>query len=168
MNANALPSIFTIEIGGTPTLTFEAQNLRGQPSDGLMQVYLVKLDGGETDEQPGILAALRAVQHSLHSHDRKLSPAHEKVISDWWAKTSIRNHPDLQFIKDARDQMLKAGSFPSFATNTESGIGEGSNYKITRTEYDLAYYEAPGATRSPRGNRICAELVRSGADRDRI
>ncbi len=102
MNANVLPSVFTIEIGGTPTLTFEAQNLReanelchekwlkhdlaeatsdgvplwdgkaklrarialpdelalfteaknnGQPSDGLMLVYLVELDVGETDEQ---------------------------------------------------------------------------------------------------------------------
>ena len=101
MTANAF--VFTIEIGGTPTLTFEAQNLReahelcheqwlkddlaeaksdgvplwdgkaklrarialpeesvlfaeaknnGQPSDGLMLVYLVELDGGETDEQP--------------------------------------------------------------------------------------------------------------------
>ena len=29
----------------------EAKN-NGQPSDGLMLVYLVKLDGGETDEQP--------------------------------------------------------------------------------------------------------------------
>jgi hypothetical protein len=28
MSENALPSIFTIEVGGTPTLTFEAQNLR--------------------------------------------------------------------------------------------------------------------------------------------
>jgi hypothetical protein len=28
MTANVLPSIFTIEIAGTPTLTFEAQNLR--------------------------------------------------------------------------------------------------------------------------------------------
>jgi hypothetical protein len=28
MTANVLPSIFTIEIGDTPTLTFEAQNLR--------------------------------------------------------------------------------------------------------------------------------------------
>ena len=28
MTANVLPSIFTIEIGGTPTLMFEAQNLR--------------------------------------------------------------------------------------------------------------------------------------------
>jgi hypothetical protein len=103
MTANALPSIFTIEIGATPTLTFEAQNLReahelcheqwlkddlaeaksdgaplwdgkaklrarmalphesavfaeaknnGQPSDGLMLVYLVKLDGGAIDEEP--------------------------------------------------------------------------------------------------------------------
>jgi hypothetical protein len=95
MTANVLPSVFTIEIGGTPTLTFEAHNLReahdlcheewlkqdlsqatsegvslwdgkaklrarialppeialfaeaknsGQPSDGLMLVYLVELD----------------------------------------------------------------------------------------------------------------------------
>jgi hypothetical protein len=28
MTANALPTIFTIEIGDTPTLTFEVQNLR--------------------------------------------------------------------------------------------------------------------------------------------
>ena len=103
MTANALPKIFTIEIGGTPTLTFEVQNLReahelcheqwlkddltearsdgvplwdgkatlrarialpnegavfadarssGQPSDGMMLVYLVELDGGATDEEP--------------------------------------------------------------------------------------------------------------------
>jgi hypothetical protein len=102
MTANGLPSVFTIEIGGTPTLTFEARNLReahelcheewlkqdlsqaksggaalwdgkamlrarialpeesilfaeirdsGQPSDGLMLVYLAELDGDETDEQ---------------------------------------------------------------------------------------------------------------------
>ena len=35
----------------------EAKN-NGQPSDGLMLVYLVKLDGGETDEQPVDLGAL--------------------------------------------------------------------------------------------------------------
>jgi hypothetical protein len=103
MTAYVLSRIFTIGIGGTPMLTFEAQNLReaqelcheqwlkdeladaksggaslwdgkanlrariarpdesalfvdakndGQPSDGLMLVYLVKLDGGETDGQP--------------------------------------------------------------------------------------------------------------------
>jgi hypothetical protein len=92
--------VFTIDVGDTPTVTFEAQNLReacelcheewlqddltgarsgsiplwdgkatlrarsaspnetalfaeakgtGQPSDGLMFVYLVELDGGKTD-----------------------------------------------------------------------------------------------------------------------
>jgi hypothetical protein len=102
MSANLLPSVFTIEIGGRPTLTFEAQNLReahelcnerwlkgdlaeaksdgvplwdgkaklrarialpdetalfaeaknnGQPSDGLMLVYIIELDGEVTDEQ---------------------------------------------------------------------------------------------------------------------
>jgi hypothetical protein len=103
MTPNVLSRIFTIEIGDTPTLTFEAQNQReaqelcheqwlkddlaeaksdgaplwdrkaklqarmaspderalfaeaknnGQSSDGLILVYLVKVDGGETDEQP--------------------------------------------------------------------------------------------------------------------
>lgn len=102
MTANVLSSVFTIEIGDTPTLTFEAQNLReahqlchehwlrddlaeaksdgvplwdgkaklrarialpdemalfaeaknnGQPSDGLMLVYLIELDGEIADEQ---------------------------------------------------------------------------------------------------------------------
>jgi hypothetical protein len=103
MTANIpLPTIFTIEIGNTPAMTFEAQNLRearelcheqwlkddlaeansdgvplwdwkaklrarialpdesavfaeaknnGQPSDGLMLVYLIELDGGATEEE---------------------------------------------------------------------------------------------------------------------
>jgi hypothetical protein len=102
MTANLLPSIFTIEVGDTPTLTFEARQMseahelcheqwlkddlasaksggvplwygkaklrarialpdesvvfaeaknNAQPSDGLMLVYLVELDGDETDEQ---------------------------------------------------------------------------------------------------------------------
>ena len=112
MTANLLSRIFTIEIGDTPTLTFEVQNLReaqelcheqwlkddlaearsdgaplwdgkaklrarmalpdesalfaeaknnGQPSDGLMLVYLVKVDGGETDEpvDPGAFPPVR-------------------------------------------------------------------------------------------------------------
>jgi hypothetical protein len=100
MILNLLPSIFTIEIGDTPTLAFEAANLHqahelchaqwlqsdlaeaksngvplwdgnvilrarmaspdesamfaeaknsGEPSDGLMLVYLVELDGDATD-----------------------------------------------------------------------------------------------------------------------
>jgi hypothetical protein len=103
MIANVMSRLFTIEIGDTPTLTFEAQTLHeahklcneqwlkddlaeaksdgaplwdgkaklrarmalpdesalfteannnGQPSDGLMLVYLVELDGEATDEEP--------------------------------------------------------------------------------------------------------------------
>jgi hypothetical protein len=102
MIADPLPSIFTIEIGDTPALAFEAQNFRearqlcheqwlkddlaeakvdrlplwdgkaklrarpalpneialfdeaknnGGPSDGMMLVYLVELDGEATDEE---------------------------------------------------------------------------------------------------------------------
>jgi hypothetical protein len=93
----------------------------------------------------GILAALRAVQHSLDAHDRKLSATHQNVIGAWWKKTSnLKQYPHLQFIKNARDQILKAGSFESFATHTESAIGEGSNYTVTGTEYELAYYDGEG------------------------
>ena len=103
MTANVLSRIFTIEIGDTPTLMFEAQSMReaqelcyeqwlkddlaeaksdgaplwdgkaklrvrmarsdesalfaeannnGQPSDGLMLVYLVELDGEEPPVDP--------------------------------------------------------------------------------------------------------------------
>jgi hypothetical protein len=66
----------------------------------------------------GILAALRAVQHSLHAHDRNLTLAHQRIIAAWWKKTSDpKLYPDLQFIKNARNQILKAGSFESYATN---------------------------------------------------
>jgi hypothetical protein len=108
MTANLLSRIFTIKIGDTPTLMFEAQNMReaqelcheqwlkddlaeaksdgaplwdgkaklrarmalpdesavfteaktnGQPSDGLMLVYLVELDGEEPPVAPGAFPA---------------------------------------------------------------------------------------------------------------
>ena len=50
-------------------------------------------------------------------------------------------HPDLQFIKNARDQVLKAGSFESYATYSQSGIGELENFQVTGVDYDLAYYD---------------------------
>jgi hypothetical protein len=114
MIAIMLPSIFTIEIGDTPTLVFEVQNLReahelcreqwlkgdlaeakcngvplwdgkaklrarialpgeialfaeaknsGEPSDGLMLVYLVEMDGEATDNEsmdPGEFSPTRS------------------------------------------------------------------------------------------------------------
>ena len=87
----------------------------------------------------GILASLRAVQHTLYNHDRYLSPSHRKAIDHWWAATPL-DGPEFSFIKSARDLILKEGSFESDATRTESGTGEGSNYTVTREDYDLTYY----------------------------
>jgi hypothetical protein len=88
----------------------------------------------------GILAALRAVQHALLNHDRKISPTHRMVIDEWWKRTTPQNAAELAFIKTARDLILKEGAFESYATRTESGIGEGKNYTVTDETYELAYY----------------------------
>lgn len=86
----------------------------------------------------GILASLRTVQFALFNHDRDLSPLHAKAIDAWKAATPMTT-PELAFIKDARDQILKGGAFESYATSSESGTGEGSNYTITATEYEVDY-----------------------------
>ncbi len=45
------PSYERVALPEESVLFAEAKN-NDQPSDGLMLVYLVELDGGETDEQP--------------------------------------------------------------------------------------------------------------------
>ena len=87
----------------------------------------------------GVLASLRAVQHALLNHDYKISAAHRKIIDEWRRTTPV-DVPELAFIKYARDKILKEGSFDSYATSSESGTGEGSNYTSTDHQYDLAYY----------------------------
>ena len=88
----------------------------------------------------GILASLRAVQHALWNHDRNISPAHEKAIAEWWKNPTTLNASELVFIKTARDLILKEGSFKSYATLTESGTGEGDNYKASGEDYDLGFW----------------------------
>ncbi|MGY2904737.1 hypothetical protein [Bradyrhizobium sp. URHC0002] len=55
----------------------------------------------------GILAALRAFQHSLEAHDPSLSRRHQEVLSKWWKKmaddtkipdsaSSKRSQPDTK------------------------------------------------------------------------
>ena len=58
--------------------------------------------------------------------------------------TNRELYPDLGFIKNARDLILKAGSFDSYASYSESATGEGDNLQITGTDYDLAYYDEAG------------------------
>lgn len=89
----------------------------------------------------GILAALRTVQHSLYNHDRRLSPEHNRIITAWWEETRDSTAiPELDFIKTSRDLILKEGSFESYATYTESSIGEENNREVTGTSYELSYY----------------------------
>jgi hypothetical protein len=82
----------------------------------------------------GILASLRAVQHALDGHDRDLSRDHQRVISEWWNRTKDDSKiPDLQFIRQARNLILKKGAFEAYATVHEFPSGE--------TTYDLGYWE---------------------------
>jgi hypothetical protein len=88
----------------------------------------------------GILASLRAVQHALRNHDAKISAEHCRVIDEWWNDPNVKASPDLAFIKTSHDLILKGGSFEAYATKTETGIGEGMNYTVTREDYDLTYW----------------------------
>jgi hypothetical protein len=89
----------------------------------------------------GILASLRAVQHSLRNHDSALSDGHKRVIEDWWQATPPST-PELYFIRTARDRLLKGGAFDAYAIVTESSTGGGPN--LERTGYELAYYDEAG------------------------
>ncbi len=91
----------------------------------------------------GILASLRTVQHALKSHDRTLSDEHKRAINEWWKATPLST-PELNFIRTARDLILKRGSFHGYAIVSESSTGEESNPIITSTRYELAYYDEAG------------------------
>jgi hypothetical protein len=87
----------------------------------------------------GVLASLRAVQHALLNHDSTLSAQHKTAIEEW-KRTTPMNGPEITFIKNSRDLILKRGSFAAFATTTHGGIGEGESYQITSEGYDAGYY----------------------------
>lgn len=87
----------------------------------------------------GILASLRAVQHALLNHDSTLSPEHERVIGAWKNSTPL-DGPEIAFIKNSRDLILKGGAFQAYATYSYGGIGEGNNFQMTHEDYETAYY----------------------------
>src|SRR5262245_39789107 len=91
----------------------------------------------------GILASLRAVQHSLKQHDAKLSGHHKRVIDEWWKRTAPQTVPELKFIKTARDLILKEGAFRAYASKSEPGISVPPERERLPDErdYDLAYYD---------------------------
>jgi hypothetical protein len=67
-----------------------------------------------------LFAALRAVPHVLMKHDSKLSAKHQATIAAWWSRTeNLKEHPEFQLIIRARNQILKDGSFESWASSWE-------------------------------------------------
>ncbi len=87
----------------------------------------------------GILASLRAVQHSLLSHDSTLSPRHKEVIKAWQKSTPM-DTPDRNFIKTSRDLILKRGAFQAYAGLRKGGTFQGEDFKLTRETYEIGYY----------------------------
>jgi len=90
------------------------------------------MDEGFLFYASGILACLRAVQHALINHDSTLSEDHKAIIGAWQRKP--QNGPEIEFIKWARDLILKEGAFRGFATRTESISSK------TDDGYETAYY----------------------------
>jgi hypothetical protein len=95
----------------------------------------------------GILACLRAVQHTLFYHDAKLSPQHKAAIADWKKRTSM-NGKEISFIKRSRDLILKT-AFPGAAG-------------FRRAEFD------PDGTMRPIPRRLEAYHLVDGKPRDLI
>lgn len=92
----------------------------------------------------GILTVLRAVPFALYGKDREISAAHAAVIGEWWKRTDPATTPELQFIKRARDLALKEGALNSIAAKSETGIGEGSNYKMISRDYEVDLVDEDG------------------------
>jgi hypothetical protein len=66
----------------------------------------------------GLLTTLRAVPHVLMGHDSKLSPEHKAVIAAWRIRTkNFKEDPEFYLIIRARNQILKDGSFASYASS---------------------------------------------------
>jgi hypothetical protein len=81
----------------------------------------------------GLLATLRACQHVLLNRDRKLSPRHEEVIGLWLTK-DLKQVPELRFITEARNTLLKDGSFPGYATRSQA------SWETDVVDYEMAHY----------------------------
>ena len=83
----------------------------------------------------GLLSTLRAVPHVLREHDCNLSPAHHTLITAWWKRTSnFKQHPEFDLIIRARNQILKDGSFGSYASSWEGTSEPGV------VHYETAHY----------------------------
>ena len=93
----------------------------------------------------GILACLRAVQHSLLNHDRMLSPEHKATIDEWKKRTPM-DGKEISFIKNSRDLILKEGAFPGGAGFRLAEFGPDGTMQRVPKRWE-AYYLVDGKHR---------------------
>ena len=83
----------------------------------------------------GILALLRAVQHTLLNHDRKLSPQHKAAIEEWKKLT-----PKNEFIEKSRNMILKEGTFPGGAGFRLAEFDPDGTMRLVPKRWEAYYY----------------------------
>ena len=93
----------------------------------------------------GILACLRAVQHSLLNHDRALSSEHKTAIDEWKKRTPM-DGKEISFIKNSRDLVLKAGAFPGGAGFRMAEVAPDGTMRPVPKRWE-AYYLVDGKHR---------------------
>jgi hypothetical protein len=104
----------------------------------------------------GILACLRAVQHSLLNHDHKLSREHKAAIDEWKKRTPM-NGKEIWFIKNSRDLILKTGAFQGGAGFRLAEFDPDGTMRPVPKRWE-AYYFVDGKARDLIGD------MRSAAD----
>jgi hypothetical protein len=102
--------------------------VRRKPTDAGFMFHIV-----------GILASLRAVQHSLINADSKLSPTHKVVITDWLRNTPMSG-TEISFIKSSRDLLLKGGAFEAYAGHRQGFFDDAMKFVRTEPVYEVGYY----------------------------
>jgi hypothetical protein len=93
----------------------------------------------------GILACLRAVQHSLLNHDSALSAEHKAAINEW-QKITPMDGKAISFIKKSRDLILKAGAFPAGAGFRLAEFDPDGTMRRVPRRWE-AFYSVDGETR---------------------
>jgi hypothetical protein len=83
----------------------------------------------------GILASLRAVQHMLVHHDRKLSPQHKAAIGEWKKLTSKN-----LLIEKSRNMILKEGTFPGGAGFRQAELDPDGTVRRVPRRWEAFYY----------------------------
>ncbi len=79
----------------------------------------------------GILACLRAVQHTLVNHDGKLSKKHKAIIDEWWESTRRMDGEEIKFIRRSRDFILKEGVFQGSAGFRREYVQDGTIWRAS-------------------------------------